>query len=194
MLMPYLLAKCIQIMHRIFQEKNIPGQTYLVPVPIDIRAKEQAHKETFFNHFSFFLFKINAHKADSLLELLDEIKTQMYAQVKNKIPEAIVNASLLMRIAGLPLTNFFLKLMSKKHFASFSFSYLNNANQPDKFMQEQLQNIFHLPRTPKPPGLGIFFNQFEDKLNITLSYFDDLLNDDQANKIVKALKELGNEN
>jgi len=194
MFMPYALARCIQIMHKIFQEKNIPGQTYLIPVPIDTRNKEESQKEIFFNHFSFFLFKINAHKVDDLSGLVNEIKEQMYAQVQSKIPQAIIKASFLMRIAGLPLTNFFLKLMSKKHFASFSFSYLNNANQPDKFMQEPLLNIFHLPRTPKPPGAGIYFNQFEDKINITLSYFDDLLNERQVDQIIKELRGLGNEN
>ena len=98
-----------------------------------------------------------------------------------------------MRIASLPLTNFFLKLMSKKHFASFSFSYLNNAYQEHKFMQEEVLNIFHLPRTPKPPGIGIFFNQFANKLNITLSYFDDILTVDQVTQITKDLEALGNE-
>ncbi len=190
MLMPYLLARSLQIMHKIFQEKNIPGDTYLIPVPIDMRTKEALQKETFFNHFSFFLFKIKVNKINNLSELLSEIKNQMYAQVKNKVPEAIINASFLMRIAGLSLTNFFLKLMSKKHFASFSFSYLSNANQPKNLMQEQIQNIFHLPRTPKPPGVGIFFNQFDNKLNITLSYFDDLLSKDQLSQIINDLQEL----
>jgi NRPS condensation-like uncharacterized protein len=191
MFMPYALARSIQIMHKIFQEKNIPGSTYLIPVPMDMRNKEEAQKETFFNHFSFFLFKINADKVEDLAGLLTEIKNQMYAQVKTKLPEAIVNASFLLRIASLPLVNFFLKLMSKKHFASFSFSYLSNAYQQNKFMQEEVVNIFHLPRIPKPPGVGIFFNQFENKLNITLSYFGDLLTDDQVNQITKNLEALG---
>ncbi len=194
MFLPYALAKSIQIMHQIFQEKNIPGSIYLIPVPIDRRAKEATQKETFFNHFSFFLFKIDAAKIDNLGELLTEIKQQMYTQVKNRLPEAIVNASFLLRIATLPIANFFLKLMSKKHFASFSFSYLNNAHQPDKLLEEKVENIFHLPRMPKPPGIGIFFNQFENKLNITLSYFDDLLNEAQANQVTASLEALGNEN
>jgi hypothetical protein len=58
-------------------------------------------------------------------------------------------------------------------------------------MQEEVVNIFHLPRIPKPPGVGIFFNQFENKLNITLSYFGDLLTDDQVNQITKNLEALG---
>ncbi|MCX5694860.1 MAG: hypothetical protein NT014_07085 [Candidatus Omnitrophica bacterium] len=193
MFMPYALARTIQIMHQIFQEKNIPGSTYIIPVPIDTRTKENAQKETLFNHFSFFFFKIETDRINDLAWLLAEIKNQMYEQVKNKVPEAIVNASFLMRIASLPMVNFFLKLMIKKHFASFSFSYLNNAYQQDKFMQEEVQNIFHLPRTPKPPGIGIFFNQFKNQFNITLSYFDSILNDVQIDQIAKSLEALGNE-
>ena len=193
MFMPYALAVSIQIMHKIFQEKNIPGLNYLIPVPIDTRTKEKAQQETLFNHFSFLIFNISADKVSNLNWLLAEIKNQMYEQVKNGIPAAILNASFLIRIASLPLTNFFLKLISKKHFASFSFSYLNNAYQQNKLMQTEVQNIFHLPRTPKPPGIGIFINQFESKFNITLSYFDDLLNDTQVNQIIKSLEALGNE-
>ena len=194
MFMPYLLARSIQIMHEIFQEKNIAGATYLIPVPMDTRSKETAQKEIFFNHFSFLLFKISADKINDLAGLLAEIKNQMYEQIKSRVPEAIINASFLLRIASLPLVNFFLKLISKKHFASFYFTCLNNTSQPDRFMQEQLGNIFHLPRTPKPPGVGVFFNQFDNKLNITLSYFDDLLNNQQVDQIIKELRGLGNEN
>ena len=193
MFMPYLLAKSIQIMHRVFTQKNIEGANYLIPVPMDIRNKEEAHQDALFNHFSFFVFKIDAAKVDDLDWLLNQIKSQVYEQVKNKMPEAIINASFLMRIASLPLTNFFLRLMSKKNFASFSFSYLNNSYQQNMFMQARVQNIFHLPRTPKPPGIGIYFNQFDNKLNITLSYFDDLLSDEQADQIAKGLEALGNE-
>ncbi len=193
MFLPYALAKSIQIIHRSFEKKGIPGATYLIPVPMDTRSKEEARKESLFNHFSFFVFKIDSSKTGDLNALLAEIKKQMYEQVKNKIPEAIINASCLMRIASLPVTNFFLKLMSKKHFASFSFSYLNNAYQENRFMQAKVLNIFHLPRTPKPPGIGIFFNQFDNKLNVTLSYFEDLLSEEEAEQIIKSLEALGNE-
>jgi hypothetical protein len=193
MLMPYALAKTIQVMHGIFQEKNIPGDFYLIPVPMDTRTQEEAQKKVLFNHFSFFIFKISAAKADDLGYLLTEIKTQMYDQVKTKLPEAITNAGFLLRIVPLPLTDFFLRLLSKKHFASFSFSFLNNACQQSKLLEHKVENIFHLPRTPKPPGLGIYFNQFEDKLNITLSYFDGLLSGPQVKQITEGLSAIADE-
>jgi hypothetical protein len=193
MIMPYLLAKTIQIMHQVFQEKNVPGSSYLIPVPMDMRNKDEAHKESLFNHFSFFIFSIETAKVNDLNWLLSEIKNQMYEQVKNKVPEAIANGSFLMRIAPLALTDYFLKLMSNNNFASFAFSYLSNAYQQTKFMEEDVQNIFHLPRTPKPPGIGIFFNQFDNKINIAISYFDDLLSQVQVNRITKDLEALGDE-
>jgi len=193
MLMPYALAKTLQIMHRVFQEKNIPGEFYLVPVPLDMRTKNQEQKEALFNHFSFFIFKISVNKINDLPSLLTEIKAQLYDQVKQKVPEAITNASFLLRIVSLWMTNFFLNLFFKKCFASFYFSFLGNAHQQNKLIEDNIENIFHLPRTPKPPGIGIYFNQFQDKLNITLSYFDDLLNEQQANQITKDLEALGNE-
>jgi hypothetical protein len=100
MFMPYALARTIQIMHKVFQEKNICNPAYFIPVPMDMRTKEEAQKEALFNHFSFFIFKICAGQVDNLDQLLTEIKSQMYEQVKDKIPEAIINGSFLMRIAS----------------------------------------------------------------------------------------------
>ena len=193
MLMPYALAKSLQVMHRIFQAGNNPGLTYIIPVPLDTRTGEDPENEIFFNHLSFFLFKIPASDADNFPLLLAKIKEQMYEQVKTGLPEAITNASFLLRIVSLKTVHFFLQWMSKKHFASFSFSSLGNSYSNLKFMDQEVKNIFHLPRVPFPPGLGIFFNQFNDKLNITLSYSENLLSEEQAEQIINGLKATVNE-
>ena len=194
MLMPYALAKSVQIMHRIFQARDIPGLTYLIPVPLDARLSEDMYRKIFFNHLSFLLFNIKTNDLANLSSLLKNIKEQMYKQVQAGLPEAIKNASLLLRIATLPLVNLFLRFISKKHFASFSFSFVNSHACQTKFMENEIENIFHLPRVPNPPGVGLFFNQFNNKLNITLSYCEGLLTENEAGQIVSDLKTLGNEN
>ena len=193
MFLPYALAKTIQIMHKTFEANKIPGSKYLIPVPMDQRNIEEAHKESLFNHFSFFMFDIDASKVNDSNWLLAEIKKQMYDQVKAKLPEAILNGSYLFRIAPLAVTNFILKLMSKKSFASFAFSYLSNTYQQSKLLGAAVQNIFHLPRTPKPPGIGVFFTQFENKLNISISYFEGLLSETQIDQIAADLEALADE-
>ncbi|TRZ93692.1 hypothetical protein D4R78_07860 [bacterium] len=193
MFMPFILAKTIQVLHHVFEAKNTPGLTYLVPVSIDTRTQERVHKELFFNHMSFFFFRINADKADDFKFLVADIKEQMYEQVKVGLPDALRNASFLLRIASLPLVIFFLQLMSKKHFASFSFSFVGSAYNSPKFMDEEVQNIFHLPRVPNPPGIGIFFNQFNGRLNATLSYFDGVLSENEVERIASELNSIGND-
>jgi len=193
MLMPFILAKTIQVLHHVFKAKNIPGLTYLVPVSIDTRTQERVHKELFFNHMSFFFFRINADKAGEFKFLVADIKEQMYEQVKTGLSEAVKNASFLLRIAPLPLVNFFLRLMLKKQFASFSFSFVDSDYNSQKFMEEEVQNIWHLPRVPNPPGVGIFFNQFKGRINATLSYFEGVLSDNEVSQIVADIDTIGNE-
>lgn len=191
MLMPYALAKAIVIMQRIFRDRNLPGRTFVIPVSIDSRPQKRIERELFFNHASFFLFKIEAKSSDNFQMLLSSIKEQMYEQVKSGFPAAIENASFLLRIAPLRLVNLFLQFMVKNNF--FSFSFVASAVNVKKFMRQEVRNIYHLPRVPNPPGIGIFFNQFGERLNATLSYFEGVLSDDEAGQISAALDALGDE-
>jgi hypothetical protein len=148
--------------------------------------------ELFFNHVSFFLFEIGADIVDDFPLLLARIKEQMYEQVKTGLPEALKNACLLLRIAPLPLVNVFMQRMSKKQFASFSFSLVGSAYGANKFMELEPRNIFHLPRVPNPPGVGIFFNQFNGRINATFSYFKGLFTDNEVEQITSGLKAMAN--
>jgi hypothetical protein len=77
----------------------------------------------------------------------------------------------------------------KGEVASFSFSYVGETAYtfPD-FMGIRVQNLFHMPRVVVPPGLGIFFEQVQGKLNAVLSYAEGLLSDDEADWIVHHLQ------
>jgi len=185
MLMPYVLSKSIVILNQIFEDKRIPPQDYLIPVSIDTRPNDLVRKEVLFNHLSFFLFRITAQEAGSFKTVLSSVKKQIYAQIKIGLPQAIKEASFLMRIAPLFLVNILLKAMSKGVPASFSFAFIGEgAYASDNFMQIPVKNIFHIPRVPYPPGLGIFFNQYRGNINATFSYADGLLNEKEI-EIVK---------
>ncbi|MFA5087667.1 MAG: hypothetical protein WC552_01380 [Candidatus Omnitrophota bacterium] len=193
MLMPYALARSVQVMHRIFAARHIPGRVYLIPVSIDARLPEKSGEQLFFNHLSFLFFKIEADKVHDFALLLASIKEQMYAQVKNGLPEALTQASLLLRIVPLPLTDFFMKISSRKILPAFAFSFVNSAYSGDGFMGRGVRNIFHLPRVPNPPGVGIFLNQFKGRINLTLSYLEGVLSEEEAQGILRELQDTGHE-
>jgi hypothetical protein len=191
MFMPYLLAKSVCLLHGIFEKRNLPRDDYLIPVSIDKRSQDSVIKEPFFNHLSFFLFRIKTREADNFMYVLDEIKKQMYEQVKSGLPEAIQEASYLMRIAPLPLVYLFISLLTKGEIASFSFSFVGESPYPDEtFINEKIENIFHLPRVPFPPGIGIFFNQYKGRLNAKLSFVKGLLDEEEIEQLSRGLGSL----
>ena len=189
MLMPYALAISMDALHSIFLKRGIRTGDYIIPVSIDTRQVEKVAKEVFFNHMSFFLLRVKANEADSFSVLLQSIKQQIYDQIKADLPRDIEKASLLMRIAPLPVLGYLMRLPLKGQIASFCFSYIGEAAYASPvFMGKKIHNIFHMPRVPIPPGLGIFFNQFQGKLNVVISYLDGMLEKDEIDSIVHALQ------
>ncbi len=189
MLMPYALAASVCALHGIFAGRGISSGDYVIPVSIDTRNREEVNKDLFFNHVSFFIFKAEASDASNFLALLKSIKEQMYTQVKSDLPGDICKASLLMRIAPASLLGRLLKIYFKGEIASFCFSYVGKtAYTSPYFMGNKIKNIFHMPRTPVPPGIGIFFQQSNEKLNVILSYLDGMLNADEGEVILTSLK------
>lgn len=190
LLMPYLLSAVTEALHNVFVGRDIVSSDYVIPVSIDPRPTEKIPEEIFFNHLSFFFFRIKADEVENFSTLLDTIKKQMYSQVKTGLPRALQQASFLMRIVPLPLLSYLLRLHLKDQIASFSFSYMGeSAYRSSQFMGEKVKNVFHMPRVPVPPGLGIFFNQYRGKLNGVLSYLEGMLSDDEVDMIVKTLRD-----
>jgi len=189
MLMPYALAASVCALHGIFTSRGISSGDYVIPVSIDTRKQEEVIGHLFFNHVSFFIFKAEASAATDFKALLKSIKEQMYAQVRSDLPGDICKATLLMRIAPASLLGSLLKLYFKGEIASFCFSYVGKtAYTSSYFIGNKIKNIFHMPRTPVPPGIGIFFQQSNQKLNVILSYLDGMLSADEEEIILTSLK------
>jgi len=84
-----------------------------------------------------------------------------------------------------------MRLYMKKQMTSFSFSYLGSSVYAhDELFNRQVKNIFHMPQAPIPPGLGVFFHQFDGRLNATISYLEGQLTDQDLDIITNALKAL----
>ena len=191
LLMPYVLAVAVKVLHGIFAARDIRAGDYVISVSIDTRPPEKVGQEIFFNHLSFFLFLIQGHEAGRFPALLASIKRQMYDQVKSGLPSDIEEASTLMRIVPLPILSHLMRLHLKGQIASFCFSYVGEtAYTYFRFMRNKVCNIFHMPRVPVPPGLGIFFHQSHGKLNGVLSYAEGMLSDDEVNTMVHRMESL----
>ncbi len=189
MAMPYTMALTVQILHGIFAKRGIDTGDYVIPVTVDTRPPRNVVEEAFFNHVSFFLFRIQYSEVDEFSVLVESIKQQMYAQVKAGLPRDICEASFLLRIVPLPILSRLMRIHFKGEIASFCFSFVGaTGHMPARFMGKEIRRSYHMTRVPVPPGLGVFFHQSDGKLNAYLSYAEGLLSEDEVNAILDGLR------
>jgi phospholipid N-methyltransferase len=144
----------------------------------------------FFNYVSYLFYQVPAEEVADRKGLIALLKQQMYDQVKSGFPKDLAEASLLTRIAPLPVLGKLLQLPMKGKMATFVFSHLGKSSyQHSVFMQKGIANMFHMPRVPVPPGLGFFSNNFNNRLNLVISYLDGLLGDEEVRMLEEGIRD-----
>jgi NRPS condensation-like uncharacterized protein len=187
--MPYLLSVVTQVVHRLFREKGTETNNYVVPVTVDMRTGEDITKELFMNHASYLFFKVPAEETDDPKKIMKAVKGQMYEQVKAGLPKDFSAASALLRIAPLSFLAKVFRLPLGGKVGSFFFSYLGKGrSQFSICLGAKIINLFHTPRVPVPPGLGLFFNSFDGRLNLVISYLEGLLTEAEVLLLEKDIK------
>ncbi len=186
----YLLSVIIQSMHQLFRVRNREGKSYLIPVTLDLRPNRDPLQEMFFNYVSYLFYQVPAGEVDERKGLIALLKQQMYEQVKSGFPKDLAEASLLTRIAPLTVLGKLLHLPMKGKMATFVFSHLGKSSfQHPVFMEKAIVNMFHMPRVPVPPGLGFFSNNYNNRLNLMISYLDGVLGDEDIGMLEKGIRD-----
>jgi hypothetical protein len=57
-------------------------------------------------------------------------------------------------------------------------------------MDARVDNLFHMPLVPVPPGLGFVVNRFGKRFNAVLSHVNGLVDDEEARRIERDAREL----
>ena len=165
----FLLAVIVGTLHEQFASRWDGGASYLIPVTTDLRSGQDPAQELFFNHVSYLFYQVPAQAGGDLRETVALVKQQMFGQVKSGFARDLAEASLLTRIAPLGLFGKALAASNRKT-ASFVFTHLGKCSyQAGELLGTPVDNIFHLPRVPTPPGLGFFANNYRGRLNLVIS-------------------------
>jgi hypothetical protein len=189
MAMPYTMALAVQALHAVFAGRGIDTGDYVVPVTMDTRPPSKSSQDVFFNHVSLLLFRIRPSEVNDFPALVSSIKRQMYEQARTGLARHLLDASLLMRIAPLPVMNSLLKFYLKEKIASFCFSFLGDTgHMPTHFMGKKVRRSHHMMRIPIPPGLGVFFRHSHGRLDTCLSYAQGLLTEAEVDTVLDCLK------
>ncbi|MFA6104765.1 MAG: hypothetical protein WCV67_19875 [Victivallaceae bacterium] len=182
MLTPYLVTTIQEALHRIFSRRGDPNSICVCPMTVSLRQGRR--DELFFNRWS--LMPMYSSSVSSHEERLKQQVGLFYAYMKTKLPYSLTKACLLCRPLPLPLIAGFsqkpvtsgtaaIALLSQMEFDSVS------------MFGEEIKALYHVPRIPPSPGLGIFMNRRGSKLNITLSWTDGIIDDDELEILTAAI-------
>jgi hypothetical protein len=189
MIMPWLFANVFKVLHQVFVARGVTGGAYIVPASTDLRQVKDIRQALFFNHNSMFFFQISPEAVADMKQLTASIKEQMYEQVQSRFPQNLMTASSLTRVAPLWLMNKLFHLPMQGKIASFCFSHVSKCSYSSHdLMDVRIINVFHMPRMPVPPGIGVFFNTFDGRLNASISWLEGTLTAAEVDLIESGLR------
>jgi hypothetical protein len=189
MIMPWLLAVVVESLHAVFARKGLARPHYVVSVAVDRRKPDRLKQDLFFNHVSFLFFRVASADAATRPRLLQSVKNQMYEQSKAGLLQDLEEAGMLMRIVPLPWLSRLALWPLKGQLGSFAFGFVGESGfHADRFLGAEVLNVFHMPRPPVPPGIGVFFNRFRGRYNVALSCLHGLLDDAELDAVEAAMR------
>jgi len=185
----FFLAVTTLALHKIISPEK--EACYNIPMPVDMRKPGSEIQTLLCNYLSFMFLDINIKQNMTLEDVVCVIRNKIFYNIENELPEKLLKATRLARIAPLPILKHFMKLPMKGKVATFAFANVGNSStSATNILNHKINNISHLPRIPSPPCLGIFFHRFAGKLQFTLSWDKLAIEKETASSIISNIKEL----
>lgn len=191
MQMPYSMLVAATVYDRICKAAGLPESSFMIPCSTDMRGNASPFRTLFFNYCSMLFFRLEPSMLKDRAEGLAALKSQFYNQCKAKFPQSFEDAAVLMRILPARLFDRLLCKYMSHSFGSFSFAYVgDSAFKSDHFSGAKVTNLHHMPHIPPLVGIGFFFSQYRNKLNIGVSFRAERLPREAEQTLTSTLTEI----
>ena len=185
---PFYLAAAARSVNAILIMRGTHGKTVWVPAPQDqrMRGKQGA---LLTNQISFMFYRIPYAELDSLKRSVKAVSDQMISQVRTRMPESYSVMMSAFRLMPLGVYNFFMRLPTKGAVTTFSFSDIGpSLSGFDSFMGHRINDVYHYPPNPVPPGFTIVFMRYNNRLRVVVGSTSQSMNPDELAKFEKLLR------
>ncbi|MCG8588805.1 MAG: hypothetical protein MJE66_05895 [Proteobacteria bacterium] len=166
----FYMAAAVRAHHAVFRARGDVPESYVVPLPVNLRAKGQKGP-VFQTHVSMLWFQVLAARADSLADVIDDLKQQRRRAIRDGAVEQGRVALDFIRFLPSPLY----ARMARSHFggelASFFFAYTEEfLPGVDEFFGAPVEAGCHVPSVLASPGSSLLFSLRGGRLNATHVY------------------------
>ncbi len=172
---PFHLACAMRAHQRVFARRGLEPPTYVCSVPVQTRRKG-ARGPIFQNHLTMFFGTLRAEELASLEAATALLMEQHGKFVKEKLGDALNNLMHSMRVMPSRLYMAFVSRQMRGPVATFFHSNTGEfAAGMNQFLGARILNAWHVPGIATPPGTGIFCNEKNGRLVVTLCWHENAL-------------------
>ncbi|EDY21691.1 hypothetical protein CfE428DRAFT_0936 [Chthoniobacter flavus Ellin428] len=187
--MTFYVACAARAHDRVFQHRGKQHKGYVVSVPVQTR-KRGARGPLFHNQVSIFFFSAVREALGTIEAATAAMKQQFAEMTRGRLDESfLVVLEMMMRLPSW----MFMKVVRwqfKGEMCSFFHSH-TGAFAPEmiEFAGAKITNAYHLPCLATPPGTGLFFCEREGQVNITLTWREGCLSDEERRLMLEQTME-----
>ncbi len=175
--MLFYLAAAIRAHHAIFRMRGLHSQSYVVPLPVNLRPKG-SEEAIFRTRVSLLWFKVSAEIVDDFDALLKELKKQRHQSIKEGAVENGVIAMDYARYAPMRLYSHMARRALGGELCSYFFAYTGEFSQGlEDFVGAPVLNGFHAPAVTQSPGSVAAISLFQGRMNISHVFQQDVISD-----------------
>jgi hypothetical protein len=180
----YYVACAARAHDRVLERRGTATGGYVTTVPVQTR-KRGARGPLFHNHVSVLFFGGPRAQLATLDTAAAAMKEQFAAMSRARLDESFLNVLELMMRAPSRLFMFIVRHQFRGEICSFFQSHTGVfAPEIVALAGARVVNAHHLPSVSAPPGSGIFFCEHSGRLNITFSWRESCLTDDERRVLV----------
>ena len=186
--MPFHLACAMRAHQRVFTHREQKPESLMCCIPIQVRRKG-TRGPLFQNHLTMFFCNLLAEDLTTLDSAAQSLHKQHTRFIKDKIGDAFRDLMWLMRPMPPSLHMHFINWHMKGKFSSFYHSNTGVfAPELKQFAGAQVTNAYHVPSFSDPPGTGVFTNEKNGRLVLTLCWREGTMTDEERAIFVDQLK------
>ncbi len=189
-ILPSAAARATLAMRNVFPDTPLAGEQYLLSTSANSRPQGEPWETFFFNNFSFLMFSMPKSAADSTAEVAKLFRDQFIEQIRERIPDAMIDAAVLWRIMSPGLVAKLTRFLFKGRMCSLYFACVKETGYPSAtFLGLPAINLVHTPLAFSPPGLNLCMTFFGGRFNLVLSYLEGVMSDEQAGEMMRVFKQ-----
>lgn len=183
----YYSAAAMGEFRRLMASRNIFPAGYVMPVSIDLR-KKGTRLPVFSNQSATLLYGFTPEELLDYESILASFARQTQEAIYNDMIGSNVSAMEFCRF--IPSRFYAMKILQafKGEIASFVFANPGKGlDELSTFMGRRVKFQHHVPTIVVPPGMGIVFYTFSDRLHITLVYVESLIPSNEVDDFLGAV-------